>query len=1263
MPKSIKVRVKDPACSFAKVLTDELKKIHKAREDRGVVQSQRLEALPAGPTQALLPAAAASAKPGILGRVSDLAKGATKIVTAKFVPALTARYESFLKCLDIGVGLHEEKQVATPTNEALQMDLVGVALSGGGIRSATFSLGILQGLADKGMLRHVDYLSTVSGGGYIGSWLASWIRNADKNSPKEKFDHVQEQLRSAEADTTSEPLQPIHNLRRYSNYLTPKVSFFSADAWTMAAIWTRNTLLNFAIILCGLTVLLLLPRLAGAVLPEAGTWSLAGRFEAGIIALCLSIAIASLGFNLNVVNDDRKSRTGPGNDQDSRAGQRGVQWRIVIPLVVASAALAESLYRTPSLLIDHWLQVPWIVLSALFFAVAWLGNFPDCFKRQHRQFKPALAWALGYGLAIGASILSGLGTAAMLHGTAILFSDGEKDLRPWVLLCLGPPVLLLVLALGMVLQIGLMGHDLPDASREWLGRLRAWVMIYGSGWLAVTGISVFGPYSVYWAGSAGTVSAGALWGAISATGLFAGKSPKTKGDPVPEETDWKHLGLEAVSRVAPFVFILGFALFVAVGIHELVSGPAQDVAAQAQPKTVTLDGKPDEITLTVGRIPKTPSYFEKRKGNYASDLKTAQTGIWRPQQIDFDALGTLFLLFLVVGLILSWRVDINDFSMHHFYKNRLVRCYLGASRRKRSPDPFVGFDSKDDVPLKDFAEEDYCGPYPILNASLNLAGGNLLTWQERKAASFVFTPLYCGYDKPQVDREAANPRDDDKPISEYGYSGTNDFAYDEGIKIGTAMGISGAAASPNAGYHTSTAISFLLTLFNVRLGWWVGNPARLGKASKPSPVFGLPYLAVELFGLANTDKAFVNISDGGHFENLGIYELVRRRCRYLIVCDGEQDGSMKFEGLANAVRKCRTDFGVDIEIDLDQLRRKNGFSSAHCVVGKFVYPETRNTQCYLLYFKSSLTGNEETDVLQYHSKHPEFPHQSTGDQWFSESQFESYRKLGLHVANAALSAVPEKLFEDLDRQSNDLQKYSKAKANFFEELWNLLYPPSEAIRRSFTRHADAYTKLVETIGAKPIADMDEVIFSEWSEPKLHEGRQVRYLCTSFVQLMENVFLDLNLEDPQQRNHPHNAGWLQLFRKWVATPAFRDAWNVARSTYGRRFHRFYESLILQETSHLTGVWEASSAAPEVIKNLSRVQIERNAANTMSGRVTAGSDEHEMINPDYYQTAIVFELPAAEGGRRKYRMRVDERGHGVLAVDGDEEPRITLTKTAA
>jgi hypothetical protein len=136
----------------------------------------------------------------------------------------------------------------------------------------------------------------------------------------------------------------------------------------------------------------------------------------------------------------------------------------------------------------------------------------------------------------------------------------------------------------------------------------------------------------------------------------------------------------------------------------------------------------------------------------------------------------------------------------------------------------------------------------------------------------------------------------------------------------------------------------------------------------------------------SSDKAYVNVSDGGHFENLGIYELVRRRCRYIVACDGEQDGGLKFEGLAGAIRKCRTDFGVGIDIDTDRIRLKNGFSQAHCVVGRIKYPHD-DRPAYLLCLKSSLTGNEDTDVLQYRSTHPEFPHQSTADQWFDESQF------------------------------------------------------------------------------------------------------------------------------------------------------------------------------------------------------------------------------------------------------------------------------------
>ena len=114
------------------------------------------------------------------------------------------------------------------------------------------------------------------------------------------------------------------------------------------------------------------------------------------------------------------------------------------------------------------------------------------------------------------------------------------------------------------------------------------------------------------------------------------------------------------------------------------------------------------------------------------------------------------------------------------------------------------------------------------------------------------------------------------------------------------------------GYHSSPPAAFLMTMFNARLGWWMGNPRDKQNWLRSSPRRGLLYLLNELFGLTNDRTHFVNLSDGGHFENLGIYELVRRRCRYIIACDAEQDAALTFSGLGNAIRKCRTDLGVEI---------------------------------------------------------------------------------------------------------------------------------------------------------------------------------------------------------------------------------------------------------------------------------------------------------------------------------------------------------------
>jgi hypothetical protein len=186
-----------------------------------------------------------------------------------------------------------------------------------------------------------------------------------------------------------------------------------------------------------------------------------------------------------------------------------------------------------------------------------------------------------------------------------------------------------------------------------------------------------------------------------------------------------------------------------------------------------------------------------------------------------------------------------------------------------------------------------------------------------------------------------------------------------------------------------------MTVFNVRLGWWSGNPRNPDDWKKAGPTFGLLYMLKELFGLTDDKSAFVYLSDGGHFENLGIYEVVKRRCRLIIACDAGQDEKPTFDDLGNALRKIRVDLGVDIVMELAPIRERK----KHCVLGKIIYRTDDGREEYgdLIYIKASLCGKEPADVANYKVLHKEFPHQTTADQWFGEDQFESYRMLGLHT--------------------------------------------------------------------------------------------------------------------------------------------------------------------------------------------------------------------------------------------------------------------------
>ncbi|MGA7411919.1 MAG: patatin-like phospholipase family protein, partial [Bryobacteraceae bacterium] len=130
----------------------------------------------------------------------------------------------------------------------VEENLVGLAVSGGGIRSATFALGVLEGLKHFGLLPKIDYLSTVSGGGYIGAWLSANCKRAASHQELEWL------------DKESNWKSSVDHLRRYSNYLSPTLGFFSADTWSVGAIWLRNTILVQLTVILAIAVALLVPR-------------------------------------------------------------------------------------------------------------------------------------------------------------------------------------------------------------------------------------------------------------------------------------------------------------------------------------------------------------------------------------------------------------------------------------------------------------------------------------------------------------------------------------------------------------------------------------------------------------------------------------------------------------------------------------------------------------------------------------------------------------------------------------------------------------------------------------------------------------------------------------------------------------------------------------------------------------------------------------------------------------------------------------------
>ena len=1009
--------------------------------------------------------------------------------------------------------LHEKKQTA-------------LCLSGGGIRSGTFALGLLQGLARHDLLDKFHFLSTVSGGGYIGSWLAAWIHRHPLG-----LRGVTSDLANTVPPTKVDPdPQPIRYLRKYSSFITPKVGLLSADTWTFVAIYLRNLLLNWIVFIPLLLALVALPRLIVSLTrastnPTMLQFSVFGRvFDLYWRHLFLALgfvllvwALAYIIFNRPSLREELRQNSPFWRRMSS---QKWFLFLCLLPLTISAFCLTTYW---------AWSSQPQRLLKLSVFALAstvlaWLIS---CWVLHHFRLSRDLLYLL----------VAGAGGGLLLYWLMPDFGSFQAEtwngfvFEPWqwkteLYACLATPAFLLVFLLGATLYIGAsskVATSVNDDDREWWARLGAWVLIVILAWIAFTTIVILGPVALLSAPKS-LSSIGGLSGVLAA--LIA-KSAKTSGNRNASKQDASTGAgiVDAIlSKALPLLAAI-FIVFLLALLSLALTGTIQIVANQLPglSKAFLMESSKYDAYLKF-------IYLDVAGKDYWEQSKIAHMNV--VHMTSFRMVLIIGLFFFIVGGLASLLMNLNVFSLHGGYRNRLIRAFLGASRpnHQRKPNPFTDFDPADNVSMHElrpgfFTEDDFPHPValanvllnrtdvsrfpgkrphaaevaaylakrdllvnleavgdtstysirlvaalrtdlnaalrdgtlrawfstkcpnlaptqsecaktsdeifanrevlvcafkkdwikpatlldkdyrlmPVINTTLNLVGGDNLAWQQRKAEPFSVTPLHSG-------------------CFRLGYRDSRFYGGRDtgGISIGTAAAISGAAASSNMGYYTtSPVLSLVLTFFNVRLGWWLGNPGLAGNDTydQRAPRSSVKPVLDEALGLTDDENKYIYLTDGGHFENLAIYEMVLRRCHRIIVSDATGDPGYSFSDLGNAIRKIRIDLGVPIEFTAVRIfpaepgdKRKGMYWAMakirySCIDGKV-------DDGLLLYIKPSVYGTEPGDVLEYKKSHSVFPHQSTADQFFDEPQFESYRILGSYIMDQLCGSGNESLNVD-----------------------------------------------------------------------------------------------------------------------------------------------------------------------------------------------------------------------------------------------------------
>ena len=887
------------------------------------------------------------------------------------------------------------------------MQATAVCLSGGGIRSASFSLGVLEGLArfsrgaewrqgQKTVMDSLDYLSTVSGGGYIGSWLMAWAQRSRYS------DAVTQLATSAPTSGDPEP-QPIRHLREYTSYLTPKYGF-TLDTLTLGAIVGRNMILNWLTLVPAIIALLCLPEFLYLVsygLPFATQQDTDWYQPVMLLAVgCVTVASVFAAVRMNW--PPYASRFKDSNKQGSTSLEL---WLFALPLIAGTWLLGEvwawaainRIFTGTSQLNQIIPLAKWLFLFALLPPLSislvrlrlLIGSDgkarPTPFHKHDGSGRIAwrrLIWSLiAPALAAAtAALLLSVSAFYLTKHLIIARVDHFQVTRRFVVTVV--PLVWAVLTVASSLLSGLLSNIEREEEREWWARAGGLLFACVAAWVAFNGVAYFADETLKFLGAS----------LLAAIGLGSGYLGSLAGLSAATTSGLKRVKVEQLSKWQQWL-----------SRHNLLAPVASGVAL------VCITFALASLTFWVRR-----SLYVLLRDDLRSNASTVfqhfliaglrlhnLTDMPVLDRLKLDAVATsiVFLGAATLAIMGNLFVNVNTFSLHGMYRMRLTRAYLGASNFARHPDAFTNFDPADNL----YENSMPCSadaPLHVINTALNMVATQNLAWQQRKAESFTFTPVSCGSWR-------------------LGYVPTGVYGGSRGVRVGTAMAISGAALNPNMGYNSSPLVTLLMTFFNTRLGWWLPNPAwpALRKwdpetqraqnfLRKNGPTWALKPLLDEALGNTSDTYQWIELSDGGHFENLGLYEMVLRRCRSIVVVDADADPDLQFEDLGNAIRKIEIDLGIPITFPgyHHGVPMKKGVagSNVYCIEGDIGYDcvDEGAEKGKLIIIKPVLNGTEPPDILAYHASHKDFPHESTANQFFNEAQFESYRHLGSSMLQA-----------------------------------------------------------------------------------------------------------------------------------------------------------------------------------------------------------------------------------------------------------------------